>query len=167
MSNKCFTPTQRHHSVVFVCVSDTSLCSIKMDRRIELGFFGRRLPLTYLCCKENSNTCKTKILPFGTLSKNSGLTNFATSRHCSQRFVNLARQKWTLSVINWTGVSRTKLTILATVDSQFVSMSIQSNLQHDACEAARRVGLSATGDTCGYVQTPSLPVAVNLLTIVI
>ena len=42
-----------------------------------------------------------------------------------QRIVNLARQRWTLSVINWTVVCRTKLTIRATIDGQFMTPSVQ------------------------------------------
>jgi len=43
------------------------------------------------------------------------------------------------------------LTLLATVDvrhyGQFIALSVTC-VRHDACEAARRVGPSATADTC-------------------
>jgi len=49
-------------------------------------------------------------------------------------------------VINWTVVGWQKLTVLATVGGQFITMSIQFSLQHDAREATRRAGPSATAD---------------------
>ena len=41
-------------------------------------------------------------------------------------------------------------TILQTVDSQFVTVSVQICRQHDAREATRRAGPSATADTRVY-----------------
>jgi len=56
--------------------------------------------------------------------------------------------RWTRSVINWTVFRWTKLTILATVDGQFITLSVYLCVQHGAHEAARRAGSSATSDTC-------------------
>jgi len=49
-------------------------------------------------------------------------------------------------VINLTVVGCQKLTVLATVGGQFITLSVQFCLQHDAREAARRAGPSATAD---------------------
>jgi len=38
--------------------------------------------------------------------------------------------------------------MLATVDGQFIKLNVQLCLQHNAREAARRVGLSAIADIC-------------------
>ena len=40
------------------------------------------------------------------------------------------------------------LTLLATVDVRPTTMASLSRVRHDACEAARRAGPSATADTC-------------------
>jgi len=63
-----------------------------------------------LCHKEILVTHK---IPAGTLPQT---LNFAKARRSSQRVVNLTRQKWMLSVINWTVVLAAKLTVLAAVD---------------------------------------------------
>jgi len=63
-----------------------------------------------LCHKEILVTHK---IPAGTLPQT---LNFAKARRSSQRVVNLTRQKWMLSVINWTVVVAAKLTVLAAVD---------------------------------------------------
>jgi len=65
-----------------------------MDKRIEL-VFRTRLPST---CFEEIRV--TRALPSGTLSQILDFY-FAISCRLSQCVVNLFRQKWTLSVINW------------------------------------------------------------------
>jgi len=69
-------------------------------------------------------------------------------RYVSRRnVVNLARQKWTLDAIDCTVVGRTMLTVLATIDGQFITLMVHLGQQYDACDAARRAGPSATAYT--------------------
>jgi len=49
-------------------------------------------------------------------------------------------------VINWPVLGCQTLTVLASVDGQFITVSIQFSLQYDAREAARRAGSYATVD---------------------
>jgi len=62
----------------------------------------------------------------------------------------LSTQPTKVSAINWTA-GGTELTKLATVDGQFITLTVHS--QNNAREAESRAGLSATGDTCS-VRSP-------------
>ena len=71
------------------------------------------------------------VLFSGTSSQTLNLDNFATTRRrSSQRVVNEARQKQMAGVINWSvGL------ILATVDGQFITLSVHLCVEHGAREA--------------------------------
>jgi len=90
---------------VTVCVSVTSRCSAKMDGWIELVFgMEASFDLSYKKFKylQNNGTSLWNFVP-------NSHTHFAMAR-----VVNLARQRLTLSVKNWTVFGHCKLTILAT-----------------------------------------------------
>jgi len=98
---------------------------------------------------------KIRVLPPETFLPNSRLGTFATARRLSQRVVILVRQRWTHNVIN----GRPNQVENACNDwrptdvlGKFITVSVHLYLQHDARKAARRVGSSATADTCcwGY-----------------
>ena len=73
---------------------------------------------------------------------------FAGTQHVDRRKCCQIRSTETLSVTDWTVVGRTKLTILVTVDVQYMSRSAHLDLQLVAHESARRAGPSAAGYTC-------------------
>ena len=53
------------------------------------------------------------------------------ARRSLQRVVNLARQRWAVSVIKWSVIEQPKLTILATVDGWFITLIIVPIRYHD------------------------------------
>ena len=77
-------------------------CSIEMDGWIELVFgMDSSFDLSYtVFFWKNSRISKNKSTSFWNFVANSAL-KFAAARRSSQRVVNLARQRWTLSVIYW------------------------------------------------------------------
>jgi len=99
-------------------LSVTSQCCSEMVRRIELIFWhaGFFRPIL-LVLEGNSGTYTKRYFHLETLSQ-------PLARHSSQCVVDLARQRWMHSVINWIVVGRTKLTILATIDGQFITLSV-------------------------------------------
>jgi len=87
-----------------------------------------------LSTSANKGTSLLSVAPHSGLSRGT----FIVATCCQHR-------SSTRSVIN---VGPAQLTMLATVDGQFVASSVCICLQHDAHEAARRTGSSATADTC-------------------
>jgi len=98
-----------------------------------------------LCC--NSGISEIKYFSLRDFAHNSRRRKFAFVATCCQLSSTNAdtRRDKRANVI-----SRTyNLTVLATVDvrCQFITLSVHLCVQHDACQAARRAGPSATADT--------------------
>jgi len=100
-------------SVFYVSVA--SRHRIETVERIKMVWFWRGgfVRPTPHCFKGNSGISKIRALSSGTLSPSLDSENSAETRRSLQLVVNLARQRWTISVTNWTVVGRSKLTLPA------------------------------------------------------
>ena len=80
------------YDTVSVCLSVTSRSSIETDKRIELVFWHRGIFLPVI-----------HLLPvLWDFVPNSGLRKFRHGISIVERAINLARERWTLRVTNWT-----------------------------------------------------------------
>jgi len=105
---------------VALCLSVLSQVGVLLKQQDVLNWFlARRLPSTYTVLHGNTGMSKIRALPSRTLTQALDFENFVMAC-CSLRcIVNLGRQMWTLSVIHWTVIGGTKLTVLAMVNSYF------------------------------------------------
>ena len=103
--------------ILCFCLSQVNVVVKWLD--VSSWFFGTQasFDLSYLCYKEIRVPTQKRYFHLETLSQ-------PLARHSSQCVVDLARQRWMHSVINWIVVGRTKLTILATIDGQFITLSV-------------------------------------------
>ena len=81
---------------VCLCLSQVGVLSKRLN---ESGWFwARELLSTYstLCFKEIQIPSNVSVLPSGTVHQTLDLENLATAYQSSKRFINLARERWTL-----------------------------------------------------------------------